>query len=84
MNKKDKELIKSLSALLSRLKKMFHFGSAFFHHHPAAEEDKEKADDPHTSHKDVNLTNATLTNDSTGENAIKYVLKNENLTSRDN
>ena len=82
MNEKDKELIKSLSALLSKLKKLIHFGSAFFHH-PSIE-DKQQPDDSSPSHKDVNLVKTTFKNDATGENAVGSILKDEKLTKQDN
>jgi hypothetical protein len=81
MNEKDKELIRSLAALLKKFKKMFHFGSSFFHHH---EEDKHINDGPHPAHKNVDFVIPETVNDATGENAISSVLKKENLRDREN
>ncbi|HKR07451.1 MAG TPA: hypothetical protein VJY62_22645 [Bacteroidia bacterium] len=83
MNEKEKELIKSLAALFNKLKKLIQFGSAFFHP-PTVEEDKQPDDVSDFAHPNINLLNSAAANDATGENAIGYILKNGNLTNKDN
>jgi hypothetical protein len=83
MNEKEKELIKTLAALLKKITKMFHFGS-LFHHHAATEEDKHLNDVSHHAHKNVDLVTTETVNDATGENAVHAVLKKENLRNKEN
>jgi hypothetical protein len=84
MNEKDKELIKSLASLLSKLKKLFHFGTIFSHPHASVEDDSGRMDTHESYHKNVNLVNTAHTNDTTGDDAMANILKNENLTNHDN
>jgi hypothetical protein len=84
MNEKDKELIKSLASLLNKLKKLFHFGTIFSHPHASVEDDSERMDAHESSHKNVNLVNTAHTNDTTGDDAIGNILKNENLSNHAN
>ena len=84
MIEKDKELIKSLAALLNKLKKLFHFNAIFSHQHDLVGEDNERTDVADIAHKNVNFVGTAHTNDATGENAAGSILKKENLNNQDN